>query len=144
MGTVITLVLRWVDISLRSLSLHLFMVNFVLQFPSILYNTESQNSLWTRRDFSRMPTARFSTVWMCLEGDDGTLYRGGGGWFRAGALYRDPSPEQNDRHNWKHNLVATSLAGGNKCSLIYMCTEIVTGIITFLATVFSILIVELF
>ena len=33
--------------------------------------------------------------------------------FEAGALYNDPL-EQTDRHDWKHYLPATSLAGGIK------------------------------
>ena len=50
---------------------------------------------------------QFEQVWKCLG--KGLLYSE----FESGALYNDPL-EQTDRHDWKHYLPVTSLAGGIK------------------------------
>ena len=59
----------------------------------------------------RSKLTKFDNVWSVGSGP----YMGGG---KARALNK-VTPEQNDRHNWKHYLPATSLAGGNKCG----CSE---------------------
>ena len=80
------------------------------RFPTV---TASQWTSFNVRVRVGGGAVQYGPSWTCPEARARALHREGG-W----GTVQGPTVEQNDRHNWKHHLPATSLTGGKKALII--------------------------